>query len=114
MGLSSGTLKEIHEIAVNGVIALVIFHLLGNLVDFIFNKQAGTLQSIFTGYKNIEGESVKLNTFQKILATVGIVSALAIFPYSQINQTIDAKSENKEQKGEQNNNGQEEEDEDED
>lgn len=97
VGLSSGTLKGIHEISVNVVIALVIFHLLGNLVDFIYNKQAGTLQSMFTGYKNIEGESIKLNTFQKILATLGIVSALAIFPYSQINQKIEVKSENKEQ-----------------
>lgn len=96
VGLSSGTLKEIHEIAVNVVIALVIFHLLGNLVDFISNKKVGTLQSIFTGYKNIEGESIKLNSFQKILATVGIVSAIAIFPYSELNQKIDVKSENKE------------------
>jgi len=97
IGLSSGSLKEIHEILVNVVIALVIFHLLGNLVDFVFNRKVGTLQSMFTGYKNIEGESIKLNSFQKILATVGIVSAIAIFPYSQINQKIDVKSENKEQ-----------------
>jgi cytochrome b len=96
-GMTEDTLKGIHEIAVNIVIGLVILHLLGNLVDFIFNKKAGTLQSIFTGYKNIEGESVKLNSFQKILATVGILSALAMFPYSQINQNIDVKSENKEQ-----------------
>jgi cytochrome b len=99
VGLSSGTLKEIHEIAVNVVIALVISHLLGNLVDFIFNKKVGTAQSMFTGYKNIEGESIKLSSFQKILATVGIVSAIAMFPYSEINQKIDIKSENKEQMG---------------
>lgn len=100
IGLSSSSLKEIHEITVNIVIALVIFHLLGNLVDFIFNKKVGTLQSMFTGYKNIEGESVKLSSFQKILAAVGIISAIAIFPYSQINQTIDIKSENREQQSE--------------
>lgn len=97
IGLSSHTLKEIHEISVNLVIALVILHLLGNLVDFISNRKAGTLQSMFTGYKNIEGESTQLNTFQKIIATIGIVSALAIFPYSEINQKIDVKNENKEQ-----------------
>jgi cytochrome b len=95
--LSSPTLKEIHEITVNIAISLVIFHLLGNLVDFIFNKKVGTLQSMFTGYKNLEGESVRLNTLQKILAIAGIVSALAIFPYSQINQKIVVKSENKDQ-----------------
>lgn len=97
IGLSSHTLKEIHEISVNLVIALVILHLLGNLVDFISNRKDGTLQSMFTGYKNIEGESTQLNTFQKIIATIGIVSALAIFPYSEINQKIDVKNENKEQ-----------------
>ncbi|MDO9257834.1 MAG: cytochrome b/b6 domain-containing protein [Bacteroidales bacterium] len=97
IGLSSGALKEIHEISVNVVIALVIFHLLGNLVDFISNRKVGTLQSMFTGYKNIEGESVQLSTFQKILAAIGIISAIAIFPYSEINQNIDVKSENNEQ-----------------
>lgn len=102
VGVSSKTLKGIHEIAVNVVIALVIFHLLGNLVDFIFNKKVGTLQSMFTGYKSIEGESVKLSSFQKILATVGIVSAIAIFPYSELNQKIVLKSENKEQPGKEN------------
>jgi cytochrome b len=96
-GLSENSLKETHEIAVNIVIGLVIAHLLGNLVDFISNKKTGTLQSMFTGYKNIEGESIKLNPFQKILATVGIISAIAIFPYSQINQKIDVKSEKSEQ-----------------
>lgn len=96
-GLSENSLKETHEIAVNIVIGLVIAHLLGNLVDFISNKKTGTLQSMFTGYKNIEGESIKLNSFQKILATVGIISAIAIFPYSQINQKIDVKSEKSEQ-----------------
>ena len=67
------------------------------LENFIFNKKVGTLQSIFTGYKNIEGESIKLSSFQKILATVGIVSAIAIFPYSELNQKVDIKSEHKEQ-----------------
>lgn len=96
-GLSENSIKETHEIAVNIVIVLVIAHLLGNLVDFITNKKTGTLQSMFTGYKNIEGESIKLNLFQKIIATVGIISAIAIFPYSQINQKIDVKSEKSEQ-----------------
>jgi cytochrome b len=96
VGLSSHTLKEIHEIAVNIVIALVILHLLGNLVDFISNKKVGTLQSMFTGYKNIEGESIQLNSFQKILAIIGIVSALAIFPYTLINQKVVVKSDKKE------------------
>jgi cytochrome b len=98
IGISSDSLKEIHEICVYIVIGLVVLHLLGNLVDFIFNKKAGTLQSMFTGYKNVEGESVQLNSAQKIIATVGIIAALLIFPYSLINQKIEVKSEKTEQK----------------
>lgn len=96
-GLSEDTLEETHEIAVNIVIGLVIVHLIGNAVDFIFNKKAGTLKSMFTGYKNIDGESVKLNSFQKIIAAIGILAALAIVPYSINTQTIAAETENAEQ-----------------
>lgn len=99
IGMSSDSLKEVHEIAVYIVIGLVIVHLLGNLVDFIFHKETGTLQSIFTGYKNIEGESVKLTSFQKILAAIGIILALAIIPYTLLNQKIDPKNEGTEQQG---------------
>jgi hypothetical protein len=87
------------------VIGLVIVHLLGNLVDFIFHKETGTLQSIFTGYKNIEGESVKLTSFQKILAAIGIILALAIIPYTLLNQKIDPKNEGTEQQGKESESG---------
>lgn len=99
IGMSPDSLKEVHEIAVYIVIGLVIVHLLGNLVDFIFDKETGTLQSIFTGYKNIEGESVKLTSFQKILAAIGIILALAVIPYTLLNQKIDPKNEGTEQQG---------------
>jgi cytochrome b len=92
-GLSEDTLKEAHEIAVNIVITLVIMHLLGNLVDYIFNKKTGTLQSMFTGYKNIEGENIKLTSFQKIVATLGILAALAVVPYSIATQKISPEAE---------------------
>jgi len=95
-GLSEDTLKETHEIAVNIIIGLVIVHLIGNVVDFIFNNKVGTLKSIFTGYKNIDGDSVKLNSFQKILAAIGILAALAIVPYSINTQKIAAEAENTE------------------
>ncbi len=97
-GLSEDSLKEIHEIAVNILIGLVIAHLLGNIVDFIFNKKAGTLLSIFTGYKNIDAEGIKLNSFQKIVAATGILAALAIVPYSITTQKISPEAENPEQK----------------
>lgn len=105
IGMSSDSLKEVHEIAVYIVIGLVIVHLLGNLVDFIFHKETGTLQSIFTGYKNIEGESVKLTSFQKILAAIGIILALAIIPYTLLNQKIDPKNEGTEQQGKESESG---------
>ena len=108
IGLSSDSLKEVHEIAVYIVIGLVVVHLLGNLVDFIFNRKVGTLGSIFTGYKNIEGESIQLTSLQKIIAAVGIISALAILPYSVINQKVDTKSEGQEQKGQENEEGEDE------
>lgn len=111
IGLTSNSLKEIHEIAVYCVIGLVIAHLLGNLVDFIFNKKAGTLQSIFTGFKSIEGESIMLSSFQKIVAFIGIVAALAILPYSLSTQKITPKAENTEQH-DQKNGGMEEDDQD--
>jgi cytochrome b len=96
-GFSEDTIKGIHEIAVNIVIGLVVLHLLGNLVDFIFNKKVGTLQSMFTGYKNIEGESVQLSSFQKTIAVIGVMLALAILPYSLTTQKISIKSEKQEQ-----------------
>lgn len=93
IGMSSDTLKEIHEIAVNIVIALVILHLIGNTVDFIFNRQAGTLMSMFTGYKNMDAENASLNPFQKVLATVGIIAALVIVPYALTTQKITPETE---------------------
>ncbi len=96
IGMSSDTLKEIHEIAVNIVIVLVILHLIGNTVDFIFNRQAGTLTSMFTGYKNMTAESASLNTFQKVLATMGIIAALIIVPYSLTTQKLTPQSEKNE------------------
>jgi hypothetical protein len=50
----------------------------------------------------IEAENVKLTSFQKIIAVIGITSALAILPYSVVNQKIDTQSEGLEQKGEEN------------
>jgi cytochrome b len=90
---------EIHEAAVTVLVILTIIHLIGNAVDFIFHRETGTLQSMFTGYKNAKGKSVVLNKTQIIIATLGIVAAMAIFPYSLANQNITDK-ENTEQNDE--------------
>lgn len=97
VGLTEDSLKEIHEIAVNVIIGLVILHLLGNLVDFIFNRKTGTLSSIFTGYKNVKGEGIRLNSSQVIIAVLWILAALAIFPYILSNQKISNKADIQEQ-----------------
>lgn len=109
-GLSEDTLKETHEIAVNIVIGLVVVHLFGNIFDFIFNNKAGTLQSMITGYKNVDGESIQLNSFQKILALIGILAALAVVPYTITSQKIAAKGENKELQDQENEGSSEEDD----
>jgi cytochrome b len=93
IGLGSEALKELHEIFVNLLIALVILHLAGNAVDFLTNRKAGTLQSMFTGYKNLEGKNARLNAFQVILASLFLVAALAVIPYSVANQKISAATE---------------------
>jgi cytochrome b len=93
IGLSEDILKETHEISVNIVIGLVIAHLLGNLVDFISNKKAATLLSMFTGYKNIDAEGIKLTSFQKFIAAIGILAALAIVPYSIVTQKLTPEAE---------------------
>jgi hypothetical protein len=54
---------------------------------------------MFTGYKNAKGKSVVLSKTQIIIATLGIVAAMAIFPYSLSTQNITDK-ENTEQNDE--------------
>lgn len=88
IGLSTDMLEEMHEVFVNLLIALVIIHLLGNLVDFVFNRKMGTLASIFTGYKNTDMAGAKLNSFQVILAALLLMVAIAIVPFSYSQQKV--------------------------
>jgi cytochrome b len=96
IGLSTDMLEELHEVFVNLLIVLVIVHLLGNLVDFVFNRKMGTLASIFTGYKNTDMSGAMLNSFQIILAGLLLLAAVAIVPYTYTKQqvSITAESEN--------------------
>ena len=75
--------EELHEVFVNVLIVLVSLHLLGILTDVIFHRENGTLLSIFTGYKNLDGESVKLNIMQKVYAFIWI-----LFPFMLLIYTI--------------------------
>ena len=86
--------KEIHE-AVTGIfLFLVIFHLVGILVDVFINKGDSALASIFSGFKSGEGESVKLNPFQKFYSVVSILFVFFAFGYNIANPTILKEDEN--------------------
>ncbi len=71
--------EEIHEIFVNLLMLLVVAHLGGVFVDRVLHKEQGVLESIFSGYKNIDAKSVKLNLFQIVVATIFLTFA-AITP----------------------------------
>lgn len=73
IGINEDALEELHEIAANLFLILVVIHLLGILTESFFHKKTGTLQSIFTGYKNIESKSAKLNGFHKIFMVLWLI-----------------------------------------
>ena len=91
--------EEAHEVMVNILIALVIMHLLGIAVDTIFHGETGTLASIFTGYKKLTAENVKLNTFQKVLSIVWIVGALTLFDANITSQNLKLSNSETESEG---------------
>jgi hypothetical protein len=79
--------EELHEVFVNALIGLVIIHLIGIIMDSIFEKTSSALPSIFTGYKNIKGESVQLKSFQKAFSVIWIALSIGVFFYIYSNST---------------------------
>ena len=71
--------KEPHEIFVNILIVLVIIHLAGLIIDFYNNRKAGTIKSIFTGYKNVEGEGIRENMILNVFLAIVIVAVISVF-----------------------------------
>lgn len=70
---------EIHEVLFSLLMVLVGMHILGLILDSVKNRETGTLMSIFTGYKTIEGEGVRLNKGQQFMAIVfGILLVLSL------------------------------------
>jgi cytochrome b len=90
-------LKELHEAFVTFLIILIASHLAGILLDFVTNRKMQTLQSIFTGYKNVQGEGIRLKPFQVIIAILGIAAAIAVIPYTIANQKLSLQETGKEQ-----------------
>ncbi len=92
--------EEFHEICANLFLFLVIMHLIGIIVDLVLHKSQGALTSIFTGYKNIETQSIKLTAFQKSFSIFTLIVILIIGLNYLINPIIENenKSENNNEK----------------
>jgi cytochrome b len=98
IGISEDFLEESHEVSANLFLIFAGIHLLGILADVLFHSKTGTLQSIFTGYKNIETNSARLNGFHKVFILFWLIIPFYFFYLAyglQIN-TKEKKSENNE------------------
>lgn len=89
--------KEVHEVAVQILIALVIIHLLGILTDLFIHKSHNALKSMFTGYKTgVIAEDSNLNGFQKIFAMSWFAAPLIAFYLTLSGPAIRLKEESEE------------------
>ncbi|MEI6575489.1 MAG: cytochrome b/b6 domain-containing protein [Bacteroidota bacterium] len=95
IGINEEILGESHEILANLFLILVGVHLLGILSDTVFHNKTGTIQSIFTGYKNIESENTRLNIFHKSFSWLWLIVPF-IFFYMAYGLKITAKEKNNE------------------
>lgn len=73
--------KEIHEVFAKIFLGFVVLHIIGIIMDKVTHGKVGTLQSIFTGYKNIDAEDTKTNTFQKIFSIFWFLAPVIVFFY---------------------------------
>jgi cytochrome b len=80
MGIQGvGVFEDIHKTFINLLLITVALHLLGLVVDVVKNRETSTIGSMFTGYKSVDTEGVRLNPEQKIFSFVWIISAIAVF-----------------------------------
>ena len=70
--------EEVHEFFTTVLLVLVAIHIVGVLVDTILHKEIRTLRSMIDGYKHIKAQEAKLNTFQKIVATLFLTTAILV------------------------------------
>ncbi len=70
--------EEIHEFFASLLLFLIFVHIAGVVTDSLLHGKNGALKSIFNGYKNVEGESVKLNAFQKAVAVIFLTAAVSV------------------------------------
>lgn len=89
--------EEMHEVMANVFLGLVIAHLAGIFADAMLHPKSGTFLSIFTGFKNVEDENVKLNGFQKAFAVVWLLVPFILFywAFNLPNEKSQEKEKNK-------------------
>jgi cytochrome b len=85
--------KEMHEAFIAVLISLVVLHIAGLVVDRITNKSAGTIQSMFTGYKDVTGENAKESKFLNIFFIIIMIFSVYVFA-STLNSSITGEEEN--------------------
>jgi cytochrome b len=91
LGFDPDFLEEAHEVLANIFLILVGMHLLGILADTLFHSKTGTLKSMFTGYKNVQAENVRLNSFQKIFGFLWLIIPVVMFIYAESFQVNEQK-----------------------
>lgn len=84
-------LEEVHEILANSFLILVVIHLIGLFTDLLFHSKIRTIQSIFTGYKSVQGENSKQSTFHTIFSVIWLIVPFLAFVYGN---NLKTKSEN--------------------
>lgn len=72
------TAAVVHSAAVSVLWVLILVHITGVVLSFFNDRQAGVLQSMFTGFKNLEGEDARLSAFQNRLANAWLVLFVAL------------------------------------
>ncbi|XOB62186.1 cytochrome b/b6 domain-containing protein [Campylobacterota bacterium DY0563] len=79
--------EEIHEFCSTLLIILIVAHLGGIASDRLLKPKTKTLNSIFTGYKNLNiVKNVKLNILQKALAFIFLIIFISFLIFSFTNQ----------------------------
>lgn len=92
------TYKDIHETCVAIMFIFIGIHLVGVITDFILHKTSKTYStlSIFSGFKNVQAESVKLNFFQSLLFAIMMLVAFYTFSYGIMKNDYNYKDDKQE------------------
>ena len=72
--------EEIHEFFTNSFMAVIFIHIAGVVLDKILHKSSA-VESMVGGYKNMDGESLKLTQLQKLFGLFWIGSSILFLIY---------------------------------